>query len=384
MALYKHKIDFDPAGTDHDKIGSYILGAGGEVATATDLGGGIIALDVNVANITFDADAGVFAEDSVAASADKGQSVLLVRQDTLAISTSATGDYGHFKSTDKGELYVHDVDGLAMLTTIEGDLDSVNTSLTSILADTATIDSNLALVLADTSAILADTATIDSNIALILSDTSGILADTATIDSNIASLVKAEDAAAGDGYNGVAMFAVRNDAGTSLVGTDGDFSALSLNSAGKLWTVSSLDLSGLVADDAVSSENPLLVGAVAHTPAAALSAVSASLDKVHFATDLHRRMWVNDSMAVAWQVSAASVGLTAVQLDATPLATRRKCTVQNLGDKPLYLKNNNTVSTANGIMVPKYSERDLDFAAALPIWGISTAAAQDVRFVEMG
>jgi len=348
MALYKHKIDFDPAdAANHDQIGSYILGAAGEVATVTDLGGGVLALDVNVGNMILDSDAGVFLEDSAAAGGEKGQNILLVRQDTLAISTSADGDFGQFKSTAKGELYIKDADALAMLTTIESDLDAVN-----------------------------------ANLVLINTDTTAILADTATIDSNIASLVKTEDVAAGDAYKGLAVFAVRNDAGTSLVSADGDFSALSLDADGLLRTYSKFDTSGFVADDAASTENPLLIGAVAHTGAAALSSVSASLDKVHFATDLYRRMWVNDSCAVAWKVTAVTVGTSAVQLDATPLAGRRKETIQNLGDKALYIKNDNTVSTANGIMIPKYSERDFEFSAALPLWAVSTAAGQDVRFVE--
>lgn len=294
MALYKHKIDFDPADSaDHDRIGSFIVGAAGEVVTVTDLGGGVLALDVNVANVVLDADSGVFAEDAAATSGDKGQSVLLVRQDTLAISTSADADYGNFKGTDKGELYVHDSDVLAMLTTIESDLDAVNVSLVAIN-----------------------------------SDTTAILADTATIDSNLASLVKAEDAAAGNGYNGIAMFGVRDDAGAALVGADGDFSAHSLDS--------------------------------------------------------RSRMRVNDAQCISWQVTAVSVGTSAVQLDGTPLATRTKCTIQNLGDKPVYVKNANTVTTSNGLMIPKFSERDLPYSAALPVWAISTAAAQDVRFAEAG
>ena len=336
MAIYKHKIDFDPTdAANHDRVGSFLIGAGGGVVTSTDLGGGVIGLDVNVGNMTLDADAGVFAEDAAASSGDKGQSVLLVRQDSLAISTSGDGDYGHFKSTDKGELYVHDADSL--------------TALNSILADTT-----------------------------------AILADTATIDSNLASLVKEEDAAAGSAYKGIALFAVRNDAGGSLVSDDGDFASLQLNDVGDLRAVSKLDLSTLVADDDVSTEKPLLAGAVARTPVSALTAVSASGDKVSLATDLHRRLWVNDSMAVAWQVTAVTLGTSALQLDATPLATRRKVTVQNLSNAKCAVKNNNTVTLANGIEIPKYSERDFMFTAALPLWAIGASIGMDIRIMEEG
>lgn len=55
------------------------------------------------------------AEDAAAVSGDQGIQSLLVRQDTLASSTSADGDYGSFKSNAAGELYVTDA---ALRTTI--------------------------------------------------------------------------------------------------------------------------------------------------------------------------------------------------------------------------------------------------------------------------
>lgn len=309
MAISKFKVDFDPtAPAEHDRIGSFILGAGGDVASTTDLGGGVIALDVNVANVVLDSASGVFLEDAAFADGDKGQAVLMVRQDSLAASTSTDGDYASFKGTDKGELYVHDVDALAMLTTIEGDLDVVNTNLGTVITALGTIDGDL------------DAANI--TLSSIDTDTTAIAAFVAALDS--------------------------------------------------------------VADDAVASGNALLVGAVAHTPAAALSAVSASLDKTHLATDLHRRLYVNDSMGVAWQCASVSVGTSAVRLDATPLATRRKVTIQNVSDKSIWVGSSNAVTSGSGLWIPKYSERDLPFTAALQVWAIGQAAALDVRFSEAG
>lgn len=60
------------------------------------------------------------AEDAPHASGDQGIQALLVRQDTLAASTSADGDYGSFKSNNLGELYVHDTSVLAQLVAING------------------------------------------------------------------------------------------------------------------------------------------------------------------------------------------------------------------------------------------------------------------------
>lgn len=99
------------AGTDGDLIGSETLNslewlrvagpiidsAGNEVGVTSN------ALDVNIAAATGLA---VFAEDSAHTSGDDGQHILAVRQDTLAASTSADGDYGSLKTTAAGALYV--------------------------------------------------------------------------------------------------------------------------------------------------------------------------------------------------------------------------------------------------------------------------------------
>lgn len=65
------------------------------------------ALDVNIASgtlsVSLDSE---FDEDSAHTSGDKGQHILAVRQDTLAASTSADGDYASLKSNASGELYV--------------------------------------------------------------------------------------------------------------------------------------------------------------------------------------------------------------------------------------------------------------------------------------
>jgi len=111
---------FVRAGTDGDLIGSETLNAlewlrvsgpiidssGNEVAVTSN------ALDVNIAAAP---GLGIYAEDSAHSSGDDGQQILAVRQDTLAASTSADGDYASFKSNNLGELYVTDTDVLAEL-----------------------------------------------------------------------------------------------------------------------------------------------------------------------------------------------------------------------------------------------------------------------------
>lgn len=55
------------------------------------------------------ASSGVYAEDSAATSGDNGVSVLAVRQDTIASSTSTDGDYGWVKQDSLGAQYGREV-----------------------------------------------------------------------------------------------------------------------------------------------------------------------------------------------------------------------------------------------------------------------------------
>lgn len=139
------------AGTDGDLIGSETLNslewlrvasaivdsAGNEVAVTAN------ALDVNIASGSLLLD-GYFDEDAAHTSGDIGIHNLAVRQDTLASSTSADGDYGSMKQNAKGELYVKDADVLAELaggivvsaTDLDiRDLDSTSDSVAAWLSD---------------------------------------------------------------------------------------------------------------------------------------------------------------------------------------------------------------------------------------------------------
>jgi len=100
--LSKDRLIFDPTDMPQsDQVGAFLIGAAGEVATMTTIAGKV-TLDVNVVG---DADDGIFSEDSAAASGDKGQSILAVRQDALISSVSADGDYGHLKFNARGGLW---------------------------------------------------------------------------------------------------------------------------------------------------------------------------------------------------------------------------------------------------------------------------------------
>ena len=300
-----------------------------------------------------------YAEDDASVEGAKGLLQMVQRQDTLASSTSADGDWGYMKQTSKGELYVKASDSDALLTTID--------------ADTSNIAS-------DTAAMVVDLAAIEVLLTSIDADTSTIAGDTTSIDTNIAAFTKAEDSAAGDAYSGIPIFATRQDTLSSLVDADGDFAGLKVNDVGRLYVTS--DLQADIADDAVSSGNPIFVGGISHDQGAALGALSAGGDRSHLLADLYRRLFVNDALNVGWQVSAVTAGTTSAQIDATPLAGRTKVIIQNQSSKSVYVKNTTAVADNSSIEIPACASMEFPFGEALPIHIIGEEAGQLVSFVE--
>lgn len=271
--------------TDGDSIASYLVSAAGALFTGTTVGGkqaldvyqqGVYAEDAahtsgdlgefllavrhdaNTSMVSADGDysplqvdangalkvSGSFSvsftaehnEDDAAASGDSGIFTLLVRQDTLAASTSADGDYGAFKSNNLGELYVFD-------TTTHSQLTTANATLTNIKSDTASIVTNTGTIVTNTG----NTAT-----------------NTATISSTLSALSKAEDAAAASGDQGIQALAVRKDAQGTNVSADGDYSSLLTWSEGSLKVVD-------IANGTILQQQVSVTNTAAQVPAANLA-----------------------------------------------------------------------------------------------------------------
>ena len=98
-------------GAEYDEGSAFAGGERGMFALAVDADGNFAPLRVNNdgellvdVNITSGADK---AEDAAHASGDIGSYVLAVRQDALATSTSASGDYQSFKGDALGALWVN-------------------------------------------------------------------------------------------------------------------------------------------------------------------------------------------------------------------------------------------------------------------------------------
>ena len=88
------------------------------------------------------------------------------------------------------------------------------------------------------------------------------------------------------------------------------------------------------------------------------------------------------SAFTAWKTTNTTVNATAVQLVSTALTDRKYIVVQNVGDKAIYLSIDNTVSSTNGVYLPKGSQFELDLDAGAQIWAIAASAGGAVVILE--
>lgn len=336
MSLTKQNLLFDEADiAGSDQVGAHILGSSSAKITST-LVSGKEALDVNVANTISTQLTSEYAEDSAHSSGDNGVAILGVRQDTLAASVDADGDYASLKVNALGEVYVHDTD-------VKAELVAANASLDAIEASVAAID-------IDTSSIITELQAVNTEL------------DTQT--GHLASI------AAEDFATETTLAAIKAQTDQFVFDT------------GRLKVLADIALESDVADDAADTENPLKVGTRAVS--GLLSAISASGDKANMISDMYRRVRFTDAPSVGASVASVAVAATATQIDASALAGRTRIMVQNVGAKDIYIGFSNAVAVANGLKVAKGAVLELPFGEDLDLYGISDGGSSEVRLVQIG
>ena len=216
-----------------------------------------------------------------------------------------------------------------------------------------------------------------------------------------------EDTAHTTADPGQAILAVRNDSESSLVSTDGDYANLQLDSVGRLRTLQralagdtdsvlisdgtndlTINANGSIdvnlTDDGIpdgdaDSGNPLKVGGRAID--GALTAVDSG-DRVDNLTDLYRRQFVNNAPNIGMDTTAATVGTSAAELVASPLAGRTKILIQNRGNKPIFIGPTG-VTVADGVEISSGGYFQEDWGEDVDVFAISSSAGQDVRIMEI-
>jgi hypothetical protein len=118
--------------------------------------------------------------------------------------------------------------------------------------------------------------------------------------------------------------------------------------------------------------------------------VSADGDYSSFKVNAQGALYVDVSKAApashsSWLVSQNTVDTTAELIVAADLTNRKKMLIQNLsaGGRTLFLSHANTVSSANGIRLSANAAMELEVAAGVEVWAISSAAGADIRVAEL-
>jgi hypothetical protein len=194
-----------------------------------------------------------------------------------------------------------------------------------------------------------------------------------------------EDSAHTSGDKAQAILAVRRDADTSLVGTDGDYAPLQVDADGFLKvrgkiTVEAGDAEYL--EDAAHANADAGLGVFAVRQDVLSSLVSASGDYANFKTDVLGRLYTTNQRQTLSAPAAASVTNAAATLIASPLAGRTQITIQNLGNKDIFIGKDNTVTAANGLRVSAGSSATFEWGSAIAVFAITDSGTADVRLLE--
>ena len=262
--------------------------------------------DVNVTNtVTVDANFSHL-EDAAHVSGDAGSFSLSLRVDDLGAvpATALAGtelDYQAFITASDGALFVRDPD-------VKSAVDTVNVNLGDIETDIEATNTLLT--------------TIDTNIG--------------DIETILNGLSIAEDSIHVSGDQGIAVWGVRNDAGTPLA-ADGDYIPFSMTSTGALRVEANVtaDIDDSLADTAIDNE-------------------ATSID--------------------------TTVGGVAVT--ASALASRKWLLLANEGDKKMYYGKTG-LTIANGFPLYKGQQAELRIGNSVGVFGITASGTADLRVMQL-
>lgn len=272
------------------------------LAVRSDAGGSLVSADGDYTPLSVNASgelrvAATFtagaeqAEDDAHTTGDTGNFVLAVRQDTLASSTSADGDYAAFKVNSDGALYI---DGSNSTQPVSG------TVAVSSVGGTVTVSNG------GTFAVQVD-------------------GDALTALQLIDDIVHAEDAAHVSGDSGAFVLGVRNTALADLTSADGDYSPIATTAKGAV--LSEILQGGAALSQSnplpVSINQPAITGEV-HDPKLETTVVSTATDN-HDYTAVNTFRWTQAHLAssagMKFVLSAgASGGPTAFRVGFIPRA----------------------------------------------------------------
>ena len=265
---------------------------------------------------------------------------------------------------------------------------------TRILVDTAAIGDgdSIASYLVDAAGTLLTSTLVGADQSLDVNVTQSVLPAGAATETTLASVLTelqsithAEDSAHSSGHAGIMSLAVRNDAGTSLVGTDGDYAPLSVDANGNLRVTGSFTPGDNKAEDAAhaSGDTGSFVLSVRNDNQATTFA-SASGDYAPFATDLKGALYTKNVYNASNLQQIVTVGTTAVALPGTPLTNRTSMFIQMLSSGQLYLGSATVTNSGatRGLQLGNGGYVAVDAGPSNLVYGIANAAGKDVMVWE--
>lgn len=198
----------------------------------------------------------------------------------------------------------------------------------------------------------------------------------------------AEDSPHSSGDIGSFSLAVRNDSETSLVDTDGDYAPFQVNDVGRLkvdvdWSDNiPVNNDGYLHVDVGEIE----VATTFETEIIDCPLPDGYTGSQSFIADSHRRLWVNNSSAVAGSAQTVTVNTTASTLLSSELTGRTRILIQNMGDEGVYLGFDGTVTADNtstgGFYLDCGDVLTLEISECLSLYGITETGTADVKVLE--
>jgi len=213
-------------------------------------------------------------------------------------------------------------------------------------------------------------------------------ADGSLITSTTDGLLERLDVSTGaEHYEGAAFAGGEKGSLTLAVDNLGNFAPLRVNADGELLvdvqvnsgsdkTEDSTHVSGDVGSYILSVREDTLT-----------TSTSASGDYQSFKTDSSGALWANvykqaPATNNGWLVSSNAIVDTAELVVVASLTDRKSILIQNVGNRPVYLGDSNTVTSSTGIRLSAGAAIELDVSAAVPIYAISDATGSDLRVAQ--
>lgn len=277
--------------------GNGASGTGVQRVTIANDSTGVLATVSNVATIGTSVTPGTGAtnlgkaEDAAHTSGDVGVLALGVRRDADTTPVSADGDYQAMMFDANGYLKVN----------IKAGAGSGGTAL----ADNAAFTRGTTSVTPIAGVVETSAPTLTNGNAGALSLTTGGAVRVAVASGGVSGQV--EDAAAAGGEEGIMMLAVRRDSASSGVSADGDFAALSVTSDGSLRVSGSAGTTQYTEDGAsAGAESLCLMGAVRRDTAASSSGTDGDYSTVN--VNSAGRVWTTAVIDTALPAGTNNIG----------------------------------------------------------------------------